>query len=143
MKDFFRTITAVSLACLLLLSTMSFAINKHFCGDHLVSTSVILKAETCGMDSDSYRKQIPTTKKGCSVMKKNCCKDVIELVKGQDDLKLDFSNFSFQQQVFITSFVITYSNLFEGLDTQIVPFKEYSPPLVVKDIQLLDQVFLI
>jgi len=138
MKDFFRNITAVSLACLMLVSTMSFTINKHFCGDHLVSTSVILKAETCGME-----KQIPTTEKGCSVMKKNCCKNEIQLVKGQDDLKIDFSELDFQQQIFITSFVITYSNLFEGIDTQIVPFKEYSPPLVVKDIQLLDQVFLI
>ena len=138
MKDFFRNITAVSLACLMLVSTMSFTINKHYCGDHLVSTSVILKAETCGME-----KQIPTTKKGCSVIKKNCCKDEIQLVKGQDDLKLDFSELDFQQQNFITSFVITYTNLFKGLDTQIIPFKDYSPPLVVKDIQLLDQVFLI
>ena len=138
MKDFFRNITAVSLACLMLVSTMSFTINKHFCGDHLVSTSVILKADTCGMD-----KLAPTPKKGCSILKKNCCKDEIQLVKGLDDLKLDFSELDFQQQIFITSFVISYTNLFEGQATQIIPFKYYSPPLVVKDIQLLDQVFLI
>ena len=138
MKDFFRNITAVSLACLVLVSTMSFTINKHFCGDHLVSTSVILKADTCGMEN-----QIPTTEKGCSILKKNCCKDEIQLVKGQDDLKLDFSELDFQQQIFITSLVISYTNLFEGQATQISPFKYYSPPLVVKDIQLLDQVFLI
>ena len=138
MKDFFRTITAVSLACLMLVSTMSFTINKHFCGDHLVSTSVVLKANTCGME-----KLTPTPQKDCSILKKNCCKDEIRLVKGQDDLKLDFSELDFQQQIFITSLVISYSNLFEGQDTQISPFKDYSPPLVVKDIQLLDQVFLI
>lgn len=138
MKDFFRNITAVSLACLMLVSTMSFTINKHFCGDHLVSTSFVLKAETCGMDE-----QLPISKKGCSIKKKNCCKDEIQLVKGQDDLKLDFSNLNFQQQVFITSLVITYSNLFKGQATQIVLFNDYSPPIVVKDIQLLDEVFLI
>ena len=138
MKDFFRNITAISLAFLMLVSTMSFTINKHFCGDHLVSTSVILKAATCGME-----KLTPTPPKDCSVMKKNCCKDEIQLVKGQDDLKLDFSELDFQQQIFITSFVISYTNLFEGQATQIIPFKYYSPPLVVKDIQLLDQVFLI
>jgi hypothetical protein len=138
MKEFFRNITAVSLACLVLVSTMSFTINKHFCGDHLVSTSVILKADNCGMDV-----QKPSPQKGCSILKKNCCKDETQLIKGKDDLKLNFSDLDLQQQVFVTSFVITYINLFEGLDTQIVPFKYYSPPLVVKDIQLLDETFLI
>ena len=138
MKDIFRNITAISLACLMLLSTMSFTINKHFCGDHLVNTSVILKADTCGMDIN-----FPPTEKDCSIKKKNCCKDEIQLVKGQDDLKLDFSDLNFKQQVFITSFVITYSNLFEGQASQFVPLNDYSPPIVVKDIQLLDEVFLI
>jgi hypothetical protein len=143
MKEFFRNIIAVSLACLVLVSTMSFTINKHFCGDHLVSTSLIVKADNCGMTSDTIQKQEPSPLKGCSILKKNCCKDEIQLVEGQGDLKLDFSDLNFQQHVFITSFVITYSNLFEGLDSQIIPFKDYSPPLVVKDIQLLDGVFLI
>jgi len=138
MKEFFRNITALFLACLVLVSTMSFTINKHFCGDNLVSTSIVLKADNCGMDM-----QKPSEQGACSILKKNCCKDEIQLVEGRDDLKLNFSDLNFQQQVFVTSFVITYINLFEGLDTFIVPFKEYSPPLVVKDIQLLDQVFLI
>ena len=138
MKEFFRNITAVSLACLVLLSTMSFTINKHFCGDYLVSTSVVVKATTCGME-----KQMPSTKKDCSILKKNCCKEVSQLIEGQDDLKLNFSDISFQQQVFITSFVFTYINLLKGLDTNRAPSKYYSPPLVVKDIQLLDEVFLI
>jgi len=138
MKDFLKNITALSLASLVLLSTMSFTINKHFCGDQLVSTSVVVKATTCGME-----KQMPSTEKDCSILKKNCCKEISLLIKGQDDLKLDFSDLRFQQQVFITSFVITYIDLFEGLDTNIVPFNYYSPPLVVKDIQLLDEEFLI
>ena len=138
MKDFFRNITALSLAGLVLLSTMSFTINKHFCGDYLVSTSVVVKATTCGME-----KQMPSTKKDCSISKKNCCKEVSQLIEGQDDLQLDFSDISFQQQVFITSFVFTYINLLKGLDTNRAPSKYYSPPLVVKDIQLLDEVFLI
>lgn len=138
MKDFLKNITVLSLAGLMLLSTMSFTINKHFCGDYLVSTSVVVKATTCGME-----KQMPYSEKDCSILKKNCCKEVSQLIEGQDDLQLSFSDISFQQQVFITSFVITYLNLFEGLDTHINPFIYYSPPLVVKDIQLLDEVFLI
>ena len=59
------------------------------------------------------------------------------------NLKTDLSNLTFQQQVFVTAFSYSYVNLFEGLDENIVPFKNYAPPLIVTDIQVLDQVFLI
>ena len=138
MKEFFKNITAFSLACLVLLSTMSFTINKHYCGYKLVSTSVVLKAETCGMEM-----QKNSINESCKILKKDCCKDESQLFEGQDNLKLNFSDLNLQQQVFITSFVYSYIDLIKEFDTNIFPFKEYSPPIVVKDIQLLDEVFLI
>lgn len=136
MKEFFRNITAVLLAVLVLTSTMSFTINKHFCGGHLVSTSVILKAKSCGMDS-------PQTKdRDCETFVKNCCNEETQLIEGQEDLKLDLTDLD-QKQLFIYSFVLSYIDLFEGLEKHIVPYEHYKPPLVVRDIQLLDEVFLI
>ena len=82
-------------------------------------------------------------KEGCSIEKKDCCKDVVKLIKGQDDLKIDHYTLSFEQQLFITSFVYSYINLFEGLDKKAIPFNDYSPPLIVKDIQVLDEVYII
>ena len=49
----------------------------------------------------------------------------------------------FQQQQFLTTFLYTYINLFEGLPKQVIPHKDYSPPNLVSDIQVLDQVFII
>ena len=137
MKDFLRNIISIFLAVIVLLSTMSFTINKHFCGDHLVSTSVFLKAKTCGMDNPQ------TSNKECSVIKKDCCKEHTQLIEGQDDLKLDLTDLDKQQQLFLCSFVLTYLDLFEGLEKNIVPYEHYNPPMVVKDIQLLDETFLI
>ena len=137
MKEFFRNITAVLMAVLVLISTMSFTINKHFCGDHLVSTSVFLKAKSCGMDKPQ------TTDKNCETIKKNCCDEEVQLIEGQEDLKIELTDLNNQQQLFLYSFVLTYIDLFEGLKEQIVPYKHYKPPLVVRDIQLLDEVFLI
>jgi hypothetical protein len=137
MKEFLRNITALFLAVLVLASTMSFTINKHFCGDHLVSTSVFLKAKSCGMDNPQ------TSKKDCETIVKDCCKEEQQLIEGQEDLKLDLTDLNDQQQLFLHSFVLTYIDLFEGLEKHIVPYKHYRPPLVVKDIQLLDEVFLI
>jgi hypothetical protein len=136
MKEFFRNISAVLLALMVLMSTMSFTINKHFCGDHLVSTSVFLKAKTCGMDNPQ------TTEKNCETIVKDCCNEEVQLIEGQDDLKFDVIDLD-NQQFLVYSIVLTYIDLFEGLDKHIVPYKHYKPPLVVKDIQLLDEVFLI
>jgi len=136
---FLKNIASIFLAFLVLFSTMSFTFNEHYCGDILIDSTLFTKAETCGMEI-----QKPSPEENCSIEKKNCCKDVVKLIEGQDDLKLDFTDLNLQQQVFITSFIYyTYINLFEGLDKNIIPFKDYSPPLIVKDIHVLDNVFLI
>ncbi len=75
--------------------------------------------------------------------KKNCCSDIIKQFDGQNELKTQVINLDFEQHLFIASFIYSYVNLFEGFDKNIIPFKHYSPPLIVTDIQVLDQVFLI
>ena len=138
MKQFFTKITAVLMTFVVLFSTMSFTISEHYCGDHLVDSALFSKAESCGMEM-----QKPAPDKDCSIQKDNCCSDVIKQIEGQNELKTQVINLDFEQQVFIASYIYSYINLFEGLDENIVPFKYYSPPLLVKDIQVLDEVFLI
>ena len=138
MKAFIKNIASVFLAFLVLFSTMSFSISEHYCGDVMVDRSLFSKAESCGMN---MQKQAPSD--DCSILKKNCCTDVVKQIEGQDDLKIDYTTFSFEQQLFIASFVYTYINLFEGLDKKTIPFNNYSPPLIIKDIQVLDEVYII
>jgi hypothetical protein len=136
MKAIFRNTTAVLLALLVLTSTLSFTINQHFCGEHLVSTAVFLKAKSCGMDNPQ------TNDQKCETMVKNCCSEKVQLIVGQEDLKLDLTEFQ-QHHLIFNSTVLVYIDLFEGLDKHIIPNKHYRPPRVVRDIQLLDEVFLI
>ncbi|MEE3999609.1 hypothetical protein V1T75_04590 [Tenacibaculum sp. FZY0031] len=139
MKKAFHKIASIVMTFVVLLSTMSFTVNSHFCGDMLVDTSYFVKAESCGMDMKQESKP-----KECSVIKKNCCQDIASVVEGQDTLKhTSFDQLSFDQQVFIASFYYSYINLFEGIHDKVIPFKDYTPPLVIKDIQLLDEVYLI
>ena len=120
------------LAILVLFSIVSFTIEKHYCGDVLVDVSVFTEAEKCGMEALEI------------LQKKTCCKDEINVVLGQDELKFSsFEDLDFTQQQFVTTFIYTYVNLFEGLSQQIIPHKDYSPPNLVTDIQVLDQVFTI
>ncbi|SNR70786.1 HYC_CC_PP family protein [Lutibacter flavus] len=138
MKQVFKKISAILMAFVVLFSTMSFSISEHYCGDHLVDSALFSKAESCGMEM-----QKPSPTDNCNIDKKDCCSDVVKQFEGQTNLKTDLSNLTFEQQVFVASFIYSYVNLFEGLDQNIIPFKNYSPPFIVRDIQTLDEVFLI
>ncbi|MFD2822062.1 hypothetical protein ACFS5M_00170 [Lacinutrix iliipiscaria] len=127
---------AVTLAFLVLFSTVSLTIEKHFCGDVLVDVSIFTEVEKCAMEAFEIEQ--------AAITKKNCCKDQIDFVQGQKDLAIKtFDDLEFEQQLFLTSFVYSYTNLFEGLPEQIIPHKDYSPPNLVVDIQLLNDTFLI
>jgi len=140
MKDLFHKISALALSAIVLLSTMSFTVDMHYCGDHLVDFSFSDSADTCMMKAEMSKSSA-----GCAVMdmKMDCCTDVQIVLEGQDDLKVSFDQFTFDQQLFVASFIYTYINLFEGYDDTIIPFKEYSPPPLIRDVQLLHQTFLI
>lgn len=127
-------ITSFSLAFLVMLSTLSFTVEKHFCGDTLVDVAVFTQAKKCGMEM--------TTKE--APVKKSCCKDEVKLIKGQEDLKLNsFEDLTFEHFQFFTSFIYSYAIFSEALPKEIIPHKNYYPPNIVRNIQLLDDVFLI
>ncbi len=73
----------------------------------------------------------------------SCCTNQKIEVEGQDELKISFNSLDFEQQVFLATFTHSFINLFEGTPIEVIPFKYYSPPILVTDIQVLDQVFLI
>lgn len=127
---------SVVMALLVLMSTLSFTVEKHFCGDTLIDAAIFSKAETCGTDMEAA--SITTSDK------KSCCSDELEIVKGQDKLKkASFEDFHVDQQFFLTALVYSFIHLFEGLPEQVIPHKNYSPPNLIVDIHVLDQVFII
>lgn len=124
------------LAFIVLVSTVSFTIEKHFCGDVLVDIAMFSDVKKCGMEALEIELE--------KITKKSCCKDIIDVFEGQDELSVKIiDDLDFNQQLFIASFTYSYINLFEGLKKQIIPHKDYSPPNLIQDIQLLDQVFII
>ena len=104
LKGRFKNIVSFFMALLVLASTMSFTISEHYCGDELV------KADTCGME-------MPMSSSNETSLKTNgCCNDVVQVIEGQNDLKSNFSQLEFKQQLFLTAFRYAYSNLFEVND---------------------------
>lgn len=135
-KQFIHKSFSVLIAILVLFSTVSFTVEKHFCGDVLVDVSVFTEAEKCAMEE--YEKELEI------ITKKSCCKDTVDVFEGQDELIVKtFDDLDFEKQVFVASYIYSYINLFEGLPQQVIPHKNYSPPNLIEDLNLMDQVFLI
>lgn len=133
MKKILQKSGSLVMALLVLFSTMSFTVDKHFCGTYLVDQAVFSKAKDCGMEHPSEGEMI--TDDGCS--------DQQISVQGQDDLKVSFNDLDLSQQVFLSTFTYSYIGLFQELPQQLIPFSDYSPPLLVRDIQVLNETFLI
>jgi hypothetical protein len=134
MKQFFTKIASFSLALLVLFSTFSFTVDKHYCGDFLVDISFTGETEGCGMKMD----QPSSTKK------KNCCKDEVQKFEGQDELQTSkVENITFENQQFLTALLISYKDLFIKNESVKNFYKDFSPPDIPKDYQIQHQTFLI
>ncbi|MBT8297448.1 MAG: hypothetical protein HKP42_13400 [Maribacter sp.] len=125
------------MAFLLLASTTTWKVEKHFCMGHLVDLAFFTDAEDCGMSMQSMNDA--TTQQ----LEDSCCSEEVILIDGQDDLKIAFDNLSVDQQFFLIAFAYSKTTLFNVSAQKRAANEYYPPPILVRDIQLLDQVFLI
>ena len=138
MKEFSHKIFAILMSFVVLFSTTSFAITEHYCGDTLMDTAIFSKASSCGMETENT-----SSSSDCSSLDIDCCTDQQILKNAQDELQTSADKISFEQKVFIASFIYTYINLFEGLDKKVSSFEEYAPPIVTNQIYKIDESYLI
>jgi hypothetical protein len=116
-----------------LFSTFSFKVEKHFCGDFLIDVSFIGNADDCGMHGEK-----------APIKKKNCCKDEVHYIEGQDELQqTSVDEFDFFQQQFVVSFFVYKNNLLLENNSNKIYFKDSPPPDIPVDFQVLYQSFLI
>lgn len=126
------------MASVVFCSTLSFTVDMHYCGDSLVDFSLFHKAEGCGMEKAQIAKDCEP-----SISQEPCCSDTQIVKEGSQDLKTSFDKLSFEQQTFVAALFYTYINRFEGSDENIIPFKDYSPPFIERDVQNLYETYLI
>ena len=138
----FLQIFSVAMAVLVLVSTLSVSIEKHYCGEHLVDVAIFTQADDCGMEAADM--DVKTSGEEAVSMAKSCCKNVLDVYEGQDELSLEKTKeLNTNQKVIVLALATVFSgvDLF-GLQNN-PPFDHYTPPLVVEDIQVLNEVFLI
>ena len=133
MKEALNRLVSSIMAVLLLLSTVSWTVDKHLCMGRVMDVAFFSNAEDCGIES---------AMQAFGDTENHCCDDESFTLEGQDDLKLSFHDFELDQQIFLVTFTFSYLNLFEEKELS-VPDQIYPPPLLVKDYNLLYEVYLI
>lgn len=134
MKRFLYKIASTLMALMVLVSTFSFTVEKHYCGDFLVDVSYIGNASSCGDQIDASSK----------VVTKNCCKDEIEHLQGQDKLlKKTIEELTFEQEKTLVIFAFYFLSAFEKVQLKKEYFKDFPPPNLYQNYQILHQTFII
>ncbi|MDA7558304.1 hypothetical protein N8768_04025 [Flavobacteriaceae bacterium] len=135
-KHLFHKISSVGLAMIVLFSTMSFTIEKHFCGDRLVDVALFSKLNKCNMNSSSVELD--------NLVEKACCKDEVNTVIGQNEL-LTHSFDDVNADVQIELFNVTQPNYVntELIFSSKIGFDNYLPPNLIINRLIINQSFLI
>jgi len=126
-------VCSVAMVFVVLFSTLSFTIESHYCGNNLIDTAIFSKVKDCSGEVQST-----------NLNKKSCCKSEVEVIKGQNKLKIDdyFKvnlNFKYQAIALPISCLLLYASL----PKHTIPNRYYLPPKLVYNVQILDQIFLI
>ncbi|NGZ90593.1 HYC_CC_PP family protein [Psychroflexus maritimus] len=138
MKFCFQHITSLLLALLVLVSTQSYSVNSHYCSNILVDKAIMKPAKKCEMHGEKTHSEQKHEHK-----KDECCDDEVELIKGQDQLKIQSSDFELPLPIFVEAFVFTFFST-TYFETEVnTTIYEDPPPLLQRDFQTLYQVFLI
>jgi hypothetical protein len=99
-----------------------------------VDVSFVGEAESCAMSTDLI---------ACA-KKNNCCTVEIQKVVGQDQLRFhQIEKLSFSKQQFIIPFLVSKNDLFIKNESENNIYKDFSPPDIPLDYQILYQTFLI
>lgn len=138
LTQIFHKALSLALAMVVLFSTFSFTVNKHYCGKSLIDTAVVFAAETCGME---IRK--PVENSGCSITKKGCCSEDQLLVDGQDQLKHELSELSSVPQLLVFTNIITHLISLEGFKRDTPDYRAHAPPSPERPIYKLYERYLI
>lgn len=136
MKSVLSKILATLLAFVVFFSTTSFTVDLHYCCNQLVDSSFIHQAKDCESSLNDMNKQ------SCSLDDESCCFDKIISKVGQHDLK---KNEKDENSFKITKAIVnnTEDCQFKWESKNTYPFKNYTPPKIIRNIHLLQAVFLI
>ena len=114
---------SIVLAILLLGSRVGFALNVHYCGDHIAKVSLAYSPENCGMENGE-KKQISNALK---FSKKFCCEDDVLLFQNHEPQKHQ-TEFLSQEVLFTKNTLTPFETIQQLSIAEIDNFSIWNPP---------------
>ena len=99
----------------------------------MIDSAIFTDVEKCSSES----MEMNTT------TKRSCCKDVVDIIQGQDELNFEFlDELDLNPQTYL-AIIPDYFDLFSGFPDHVIPFKDYNPPKIIKDFRRITSCYLI
>lgn len=118
-------------------STTSWTVEKHYCMGHLVDIAWFVDAEDCGMNMVLAESDIEMPDE------MSCCANEIIHLDGQDEVKLNFNPIDLHEQTPYLLITYVWVTFYQDYPVKKPIQHIHPPPILVKDILLLDEVLLI
>ncbi|MDO6391801.1 hypothetical protein Q4E40_16815 [Pontibacter sp. BT731] len=135
-----RTILTLTLALLVVFSSLGMTITQHLCAGEVMSTAFFSHSAEC--DMEKQRESLPDCHK--PVMDDDCCQDQTLVLDVEDEQTLSPTfKLSVPDMTFIAAFTAVWSALFELYEPANTHVPVYAPPLLAQDIPVLVQSFLL
>ncbi len=137
MNNLYAKITAIVLTILVLFSSSFIIIDKHYCEGKLKHFSLFGKAGICDMDMPTCEVENPNL----AVLKDTCCSSsqqfkIANIFRISPDYHIDF-----QQLITIPDNTLHNEGIYVSLTNNHSYYKDYSPPLITRNILVFIQCF--
>lgn len=132
---------SISLCFILLFSNLGLAMATHYCGGQAVKTGLTIGHGhlDCGMpdmDMDSEE-----SKQGINA--NNCCENQYQFLEVEDDYRSSLVQITFNPDFAFLVFAHSLFSVELAQKSSKVKYSHYSPPLLLRDIPVLNQIFII
>lgn len=131
---------AISLALVLLTSNVGLAMVTHFCGGQAVKSQLVIGHGNldCGMADMNMATEQKST--GMDYASSGCCEDQYQSFEIEDD----FNHLQLSINLdFVAAFVHAFLDVVVLSEEDHPQYAHYSPPLLLRDIPILNQTFII
>lgn len=137
--DVLRQLSKVTLALLVLFSSMGFTESRHYCMGELQSVSLFMHAVDCHKSNES-----PCRNKNNNNSKKGCCENKVVIIKGQNlETSVDHT-INWLPELNFAPILLHINYLVETAeDKGFVHYYNFHPPPIIRDIPVLVQSFLL
>lgn len=143
-------LVAFGLALLVLMTSVGWVVDMHYCAGQLKSVNWLGKAKSCHQKAQAKpEKRCPHHQKmmmdeGYSSGEKKCCKNKTFYFHADQDTDIPASEFMMEKQAqhFLLAYFIAFGPSLT-IERDIPAYTHYRPPLISRDIPVLVQSFLL